>query len=126
MFDAESLFFVDDDQAQIEKLDVFGNQAMGPDHDIDLAAFHACDVFFHFLRRAKPAEFGDIERKFAHAFLEVLEVLFGEHGGRNEDPDLVAIFDRLESGPHRDFGFAESDIAAQQPVHGLCHAACPV
>ena len=39
--DSEFLFFVDNQQAEISKLDVFGDQSMCADHDIDAALFQA-------------------------------------------------------------------------------------
>ena len=45
-------------------------------------------------------------------------MLFGENGGGDENGDLVSGVDSLEGGPHCNFGFAESDVAAEQPVHG--------
>jgi len=44
-------------------------------------------------------------------------VLFGENGGRGEIGDLFAGQHRFEGGAHRDFGFAEADVAAEQTVH---------
>ena len=35
--DAEALLFVDDEQAEVLELDVFGKNAMGADEDVDLA-----------------------------------------------------------------------------------------
>ena len=40
---AEALLFIDDEQAEILKLDVFGKQPMGADEDVDLACLHALD-----------------------------------------------------------------------------------
>ena len=38
---AEALFFIDDEQAEVLELDVFGKQAVGADEDVDLAGFDA-------------------------------------------------------------------------------------
>ena len=35
---AESLFFVDDDQAKVAEVDILAGQSMGADHDVDFAA----------------------------------------------------------------------------------------
>ena len=37
MFDTETLFFIDDDEAEVAEVDVFGEEAVGADEDIDLA-----------------------------------------------------------------------------------------
>ena len=44
-------------------------------------------------------------------------VLLGQNRGRHEHGHLVAGVDRFERGPHRHFGLAEADVAAEQPVH---------
>ena len=53
------------------------------------------------------------------AALEGLEVLEREHGGGREHGHLLAVAQRLEGRAHGDFGFAEADVAAEQPVHGM-------
>ena len=40
-----------------------------------------------------------------------------QHGGRREKRHLLAVHHRLERGPHRDFGLAVADVAAQQAIH---------
>jgi len=49
--------------------------------------------------------------------LEGLEVLEGEDRGRREDRDLLAVLYRLEGRAHGYFGFAVSDVAAEQAIH---------
>ncbi len=44
-------------------------------------------------------------------------MLLGQDRGRHQHGHLVAGVDRLERGPHRQFGLAEADVAAEQPVH---------
>jgi hypothetical protein len=51
--DAEALFFVDDEQAEIGKFDVFGKDAVGADQDVDLAGFGFLQDFFLLLRVRK-------------------------------------------------------------------------
>ena len=70
-----------------------------------------------FLGRAEAAELGDVERKLGHPLAEAVKVLLGEDRRRHEHGDLVAVIDRFERGPHRDFGLAEADVAAEQAVH---------
>ena len=55
--------------------------------------------------------------KLGHPLAEAVEVLLGEDRRRHEHGHLVAVVDRLERGPHGDFGLAEADVAAEQPVH---------
>ena len=46
-------------------------------------------------------------------------MLLRQDRGRNQDGNLVSIFNRLERSSHRDFRFSEPDVAAQQPLHRL-------
>ena len=46
-------------------------------------------------------------------------MLFSQQGGRREDCHLLAIHDGQKRGPQCHFGFSESDIAADQPIHRL-------
>jgi hypothetical protein len=49
-------------------------------------------------------------------------MLFAEQRGRAQHGDLLAAGHRAEGGAQRDFGLAETDIAADQPVHRLARA----
>ena len=44
-------------------------------------------------------------------------MLLRQHGRRREHGDLFAVHHRFERGANRDFGFAETDIAANQSIH---------
>ena len=45
-------------------------------------------------------------------------MLLGQHRRGHQHGHLLARIDRLERGPHRHFGLAVADVAAEQPVHG--------
>ena len=45
------------------------------------------------------------------------EMLAREQRGRHDDRDLLAVDRGDEGGAQRDFGLAEADIAADEPVH---------
>lgn len=117
--DAEALFFVDDDQAEVLKADIGGDDAVGADEDIDFAAAEAGDDFALFGGAAEAAEHVDAHGEAGHAFDEALVVLQGEDGGGDEDGGLFAVHDGFEGGAHGDFGFAKADIAADEAVHGF-------
>ena len=51
MLHAEALLLVDDHQAQVLELNIFGEQPMGPDGDIDLAFRQVRHRGFQFLGR---------------------------------------------------------------------------
>ena len=58
---AEALLFVDDEQAEVLELDVFGEQAVGADEDVDLAGFDFFDDQLLLLRRAEAGDHLDVD-----------------------------------------------------------------
>ena len=122
--DAEALLFVDDEQAEIVKLDVLGKQAVGADDDVHFAGFQIRQDFFLLRGAAEAAEHLDAHGKRREAALEGFEMLEGENGGGREHGDLFAVADRLESGAHGDFGFAVADVAAEEAVHRVRRSPC--
>ena len=67
--------------------------------------------------RAEAAEHFDPHRIIEHALAESFEMLLREHGRRREHRDLFAFHHGLERRADRDLRFAETDIAADQPIH---------
>src|SRR5690349_9964925 len=90
---------------------------MRANDDIDLAAGQSDYRFFLVPLRGKAAEFTDVEWELGQALGERLEMLFRQHGRRDEHGDLVTAVDRFERRAHRHLGFAKTDVAAYQPVH---------
>src|SRR5579863_5878951 len=78
---AEALLFVDDEQAEILKLDVLREQAMRADQDIDLAGFHLLEDQLLLLCGAEAGDHLDVDRELAEAVFEGLEVLEAEDRG---------------------------------------------
>ena len=74
---------------------------------------------------AEAADDLDDERILGQALAEGAKVLLGEHGGRHEHGDLLAVVDGLERGPHGQLGLAVADVAADEAVHrpGPLHVA---
>ncbi len=110
--DAEALLFVDDEQAELLKFYVFGEQAVGADDDVHFAGFEVDESFFLFGGAAEAAEHFDAHGKGGEAMLESFEMLEGEDGSGREDRDLLAVGDGFEGGAHGHFGFAVADVAA--------------
>ena len=119
MAHAEALLFIDDQQAEIAKLDVFRKQTMGADGEIDLAGGELLDGGLQFLGGIEARKHRDAHGKRREAALEGFEMLKREHSGGREHGHLLAVAQRFERGAHGDFGFAEADVAAQQAVHGM-------
>ena len=116
---AEALFFVDDEQAEVGELQVFREDAVGADEDVDFAGFRFLQNFFLLLRVAEAADHFDGDGKRPEALLESFVVLEGEDRGGREHGDLLVVADGLECRAHGDFRLAVADVAAEQAVHGL-------
>ena len=118
MLDAEALFFVDDDQAQIGELDIFGEQAVGADEDVKLAGTGAFKDFLDLSGGFETGNGFDEEGITGDALTHGFFVLLGQYRCGDEDCDLFSELDDLEGGAHGDFGFAVANVAAEEAVHG--------
>ena len=116
---AEALFFVDDDEAEVFESNVFAEQAVGTDDDVDAAVAQTGERLLLLLRRAEAAEQADGHRIVRHAFAQRLPMLVSEHGGGCEEGDLASAGDGFERGADGDLGFAEADVAADEAIHRL-------
>ena len=115
--DAEALLLVDDDQSEIGESDVFLQQAVRADDDVDLAFGEIAEDALLIGLRREARELFDAYGKGAEARAEGAVVLIGEQRRRHEHRDLLLVGDRLECGAHRDFGLAVADVAADQAIH---------
>ena len=111
------LLLVHDDEAEILELDAFREQRMRADHDVDVAGRKCCFGFARVLRIHETRELADLQRETAEALAEGLEMLAREKRGRHHDGDLLARHRFDERRAQCDFGLAEADIAADEPIH---------
>ncbi len=111
--DAEPLLFVDDQQSQVFEADVLLHEPVRADDDVDFARFHSQQRLVLLGLGAESREDVHVERELGQPLAEGPVVLLGEHGGRHQHGHLLPRFDRLERGPHRHFGLAVADVAAQ-------------
>ena len=114
----EALLLVHDHEPEVLEHDVLLEQAVGADQDVDLPRRQGRQDLALFLARAKPAHRLDCHRVPGHALPEAVEVLLGEDGGGDKHRHLTAALDRLECRPDRHLRLPETDVAADQPVHG--------
>ena len=117
MEDAEALFLVDHDQAEILENHVPRDEPMRPDDDIDPAVAELLEDFALLGVRAEPAQHFDSHRVIEHPLPKRLKVLLREDRGGSENRDLFSLHHRFEGRANRHFGFAETDVAADQPIH---------
>ena len=118
MGDPETVLLIDDQQTELLKNNILGQQAMGADDDVYPALGQLPDDLLLPGRGAEPVEAGHGDRKEAEPVAEGGGMLLGQHRGRHQHRHLIAVFDGLEGGADRHFGLAVADIAADQPVHG--------
>src|SRR6185436_13249103 len=109
----------DDDQPEILELDAVLNQFMRTNDDVDLALAECGQGSLLLLARAEPRQFGDLYRPVGETVAKRLVVLFGEQSGRDQNCHLLVVHHADKSCPQRYLGFAETDVAAHQPVHRL-------
>lgn len=119
VFDAELLFFVDDEEAEVVEFKLVAKEGMGADDDFELTRFEAIETVSSFGRGDESVEEADFEIESGESFGEAAVVLFAKDGGGAEEGDLFSGLSDLEGGADSDFSFAESDIAADEPVHGV-------
>ena len=115
---AEMLFLVDDDEAEIAELDVLAEQGVRADHDVDVARLQPRLRLRRFPGSDHAGQASDLHRPGRETLAERRVVLTRQQGRRRDEGDLLARHDGNESGPERDLGLAEPDIAADQAIHG--------
>ena len=120
---AEALFLVDDDQRQVFERDIVLDQAVRADDDVHRPGCQVADYLLLLAPCPKTGEQLDAHRVIGHPLAERVKMLLGEHGRGHQHRHLPAVHHRLERGANGHFGLAESDVAANQPVHrlGLFH-----
>ena len=74
-------------------------------------------IVFRLLLRPEAADHVDRHRESREPIAQRLQMLKRQHRRGREKRDLLAVHDGLERRPHRHFGLAVSDVAAQQPIH---------
>src|SRR5262249_39962861 len=117
MRDAEMLFLVDYDQPKILEFDVLPKKRMGADDDVDRGFGNPLLHFGELAWGDEPRRLREGNRMAAQPVAEGLEMLARQERGGHHDGDLLAVHRRDEGGAQRDFGLAEADIAADEPVH---------
>ncbi len=117
VLDPEVLLFINDDKAQILEPDLFCEDSMGANHNLDravlqtrtrLVGLFGCDHARQVTHRHRPA------RK---PLREGLEMLTGQKRGRADNRHLLTAHGHNEGRPQCHLGLAETDIATDQAIH---------
>ena len=114
---AEMLFLINNQQPEVGKFDVVGQKRMSADHNVDRAVLQAFLNFSRLRRRLQPRKHAHVERKTGHPLFEIIIVLPRQQSRRHDQRHLRACHRHGERCPQRNFGFAEADVAADQPIH---------
>ena len=119
LFDAETLFFVDDEQSQVFVLDALGKYLVGADDNVHGSFFQRLLNLLCLLRCAEAGQHTYFHRIMFHPLHKGVINLLGEDGGRYQIDNLFALHHRLEGRADGDFCLAVSHVAADQAVHDL-------
>jgi hypothetical protein len=106
VLDAEPLFLVDDQQAQVLEGHVAAEEPVCADQDVHVAFAGALQNVFRLPAGLETIEDLDRHRKVGKPLAERAAVLDRQHRRRDQHGDLLAMLDRLERRPHRQFGLA--------------------
>src|SRR3546814_18815953 len=86
--DAEALFFIDDDEAELFELDRFGDHRMGAHDDVDRAVGKAVASLLRLGGGNEAGQAADVDGEAFEAFDEIGEMLAREPRGRTYKSDL--------------------------------------
>ena len=90
---------------------------MRPDQDVDLARGEVGEDPLGLGRPAEARHHLDGDGQVAVPLAERVPVLLGQNRRRTEHERLFAVRGRDEGCAYGDLGLAESDVAADEPVH---------
>jgi len=114
---AEAVLLVDDDEPEVLELDIGLQQLVRADDQVEAAFGEAGKCGLNLLRAAKAREFRHASGRIREAVGERLEMLLGKERRGHQQCDLLAICNGHPGRAERHFGFAEADVAANEPVH---------
>ena len=114
---AEALLLVDDEKAEIFKLDILLQQPVCADNEVALAGFEIVKSFIDLRRRSESAQYLDRHREAEKTLHGGLIMLLGKHRRWHQNCRLPVIKNALHDSAQCDLGLAVADIAAQKPIH---------
>ena len=119
MSDTETLLFIYNQKSQIFIFHIFGQHAMGSDHNIDQPLFQIFHCLFLLCRRLEPAQQIDPNRKIFHPLHKRIVMLLCQNRRRYKVDNLFSLLHRLKRRADRDLRLSVSDVSAYKPVHDL-------
>src|SRR5262249_7075850 len=116
---AESLFLIDHDETEVFEGSVVLQQTMGADHNVHGSRGQILNHALLSPAAAKTRKQLDADGIIRHALAKGIVMLLGENRCRHEHGDLATIHYRLEGRPDAYLGFAKTNIATDEPIHGF-------
>ncbi len=115
--DAEFLFLVDNEQAEVLELHRLPDKFVCADEDINLALGEVGEYLACLFGGTGARQVVDTHGKIFEALGECVEMLIGKHGGGHEHSGLLAVGGCLECGTDGNLGLAEANVATHKTVH---------
>ena len=114
---AETMFLVNDEQAQIVELRALTEQLVGSYNDVYRSVGQPFQSGRDFSGRAKAAHFNDLDRPLGKTVNQCLVMLLRQQSCRSQQRHLFASRDADKGGAQSDFGLAKADVTADQAIH---------
>ena len=115
----EFLFFINNQQPKVLELHRLADEFVGTDKDVYLALCQVCKHLPRLLGGAGTGKIIHTDRKILQTFGECLEMLVCKYGGRHHHCHLFVVAGSLECGSNSNLGLPETDVTANETVHGL-------
>ena len=114
----ETLFLVDNNEAQVLPLHPCLQQTVSTDHDVDLPLGKPGQDFAGLLRRGEAGQLADRNGETFHPLAEGGEMLLCQQRRGDKEDYLFPLLHSLECGTDGDLGFTVSHVAHNHAVHG--------
>ena len=114
---SELLFLIYDQKPKVLELKTFPQHLVGTYHYVEIAGLQPGLYVVYLFRGPEPADIIDGTGKILKPGGKSCEMLEGKDGCRNQDYHLFPVSHGLESRPDGYFCFAETNVAADKPIH---------
>ena len=115
--DSEFLFFINNQQSQVFKLDVFSQDTVSTYQYIDIPLLQSFQHSFRLCGRTCTAQIFHPARQSFQAVAECLEMLVSKHRSRHKHSHLFIIGNRLEGRTDGNLRLSKSHIPTDQTIH---------
>ena len=117
MGNAKPLLLVNNQQSQVLKLHILGQDPVGADYNVHHSLAQVLQGPFLPGRRAEPAQHIHPHRKILHPLHKCIIMLLGQNRGWHQVHHLLAVLDSLKCSPQGHLRLTVPHITANQAVH---------